>query len=349
MFNVNLLWGRDLSEEIIQGKITILEDELQKGWDVNAPLPRYFHIGVWKYPIMLAIQNNNMESTKFLIKHGAKLSIENENALLYAIQYAESDLVELIAIKMNKRQGKILSFAYSTLCKYKKYHLISILDQSGISINPYGLGALAIAIMEKDFETIDLLLQHGINLNQNYKDQGNPKGNTPLGKAVLSSDLEMITYLMEHGSDPSIPNMSGERPFHLAVLMNKFDLVKLLKQYEPAMLDIVNEMLPTSYLEFVKQGKLEIKDSFVGKIRFLPLEEIFQYWIGRREFLTIAYQVADYPDLILLWDDRKKSVLYYDSEHQIMGDFKASFSEFIKNIDTYMKNIFTDVYVVRRY
>jgi len=63
----------------------------------------------------------------------------------------------------------------------------------------------------------------------------------------------------------------------------------------------------------------------VGKVRFLPKEEIFQYRIGRKKYLVISYQVGDYPDLVILWDDKKKSVVYYDYEHELLGDFNVSF------------------------
>jgi len=107
--------------------------------------------------------------------------------------------------------------------------------------------------MNKDYTTIEELLTYRIDLNQTYKDQANPTGDTPLAYAATCSDIEMISYLIRHGADPLKCNSLGVRLYHLAVQMNKLDAAKLLSEYEPSMLDVVNEILPKAYSEFTNQ------------------------------------------------------------------------------------------------
>lgn len=64
------------------------------------------------------------------------------------------------------------------------------------------MSILSIAVLNNDYEAIELLVTHGANVNiQNRED-----GNTPLHFAAQSNNMTLIKYLIEHGTQVLIKN-----------------------------------------------------------------------------------------------------------------------------------------------
>lgn len=342
------LWLPDPSQAIIDGDIEVLDSELKKGWKINEPLARYFYKGIFKFPIMLAIQYNNLKSVMFLIENGARLDIENEHALLYAVEYSDDKLIQYVVEKGAKGKDSNIAYrVYSLLCKKNRFELIPALVKIGIDINPYGIESLSSAIFNKEFSIIERFLYYGIDLNQCVKTEYNRAGHTPLCQAAFFCDGEMLNYLITKGANPLITNISGERPYHLALQANKLDNARLLKEYEQNLVEdreYIQERLPKDYLDFASKGRMEFVDPNYGIIKFLPLDEICEYRIGKQKQMVISHQIGEYTGLRLLWNRRKRSVTYYDDEHQLYGEFAVSFTGFIHNLHKYLHGIFTDEY-----
>lgn len=351
MYNSDELWSVDLSESIIQGDITVLEDERKKGWNLNLPLSRYYYNGILKFPVMLAIQYNNILSTKYLIENGAKLDIDNEHAVLYGIEYASQDLIDLLVKhKANIKSANIRNRAYIILCKKERFELIQYIDQMGISLNPYGNSALLLAITSNRYDIIEKLIENGIDLNISVKTEYNALANPPLSHAVICCDEKMVDFLIQKGANPWSVNKKGERAYHIALELDKLELAQLLKQYEANTVykqydDNLEDELPKDYNNIVKRIGFNINTKEYGKIRFLDPADICTYTIGKEKMLLLSPGLQEYPDVKILWTNKSCTVAYYDSEQKEYGEFGTTFAEFICDIDKYVNGIFRNAYL----
>lgn len=350
MYHLEELWSNDLSEKIIQGDTESLEKEIDKGWNVNEPLSKYFLNGIVKFPIMLAIQYNNMNSVKFLIQKGAKLDIDNEHAILYGIEFAGQEVIELLVkSKAKTNHKKIASRAYIILCKRGRFELIPLLNRIGMSLNPYGNSALLSAIANYRYDVIEKLIEYGIDLNLSVKTEYNDLGDPSLSHAAVCCDEKMIEYLFEKGANPWATNRKGQRAYHLAMEVEKEQIAKLLLQYEsvtePEVI-ISEKEIPKDYLMRTKNNGLEIGTKDYGVIRFLEPSNICAYYIGKEKELLLSCGIQNYPDIKILWSNKASTVAYYDCEQKEYGEFHTSFSQFVCDIDKYIHGIFTHEYFI---
>ena len=83
--------------------------------------------------------------------------------------------------------------------------------------------ALTRTVEKQDFETIQVLVEHGANINI-----PNENGETALYLAVEHQNVEIATYLLEHGADPTIENKNGISSQHLAKKLDNPRLSEML-------------------------------------------------------------------------------------------------------------------------
>lgn len=81
------------------------------------------------------------------------------------------------------------------------------------------------AVLKKDFELIEILLKDGESI-----DALNAEGQTALQYAVTINNIsqEMIQFLIEKGANVNVRGKSQNTPLLLAVINNKFEIVKIL-------------------------------------------------------------------------------------------------------------------------
>ena len=131
--------------------------------------------------------------------------------------------------------------------------------------NTTGLTALMCAARWGHFEICELLLQHGANPNIQDEDGNtallaavattqtavcelllskkadpnlsNHDGLTPLLSATWSGNLDICSLLINNDANPSIINKNGWSPLWMASKLQKFQLVKLFKQYDEDSVD----------------------------------------------------------------------------------------------------------------
>ncbi|RLB42843.1 MAG: hypothetical protein DRH12_04585 [Deltaproteobacteria bacterium] len=78
------------------------------------------------------------------------------------------------------------------------------------------------------FETLDVLLEHGANINFQIT-KGPNTGATPLMFAIMANNTEMVEYLLKHGADPYIRDSTGNSAIDYAKKENNMELIELLK------------------------------------------------------------------------------------------------------------------------
>jgi ankyrin repeat protein len=141
-----------------------------------------------KMKASVSIRNNNNETPIYLaaIKQNPKIielflnQVEDSKVLLERANNHDKTLLHLMLNNPNSEiSSKVLDFQ----------------DQKGMSI-------LSVAVLNNDYEAIELLVTHGANVNiQNRED-----GNTPLHFAAQSNNMTLIKYLIEHGAQVLIKN-----------------------------------------------------------------------------------------------------------------------------------------------
>jgi len=76
-----------------------------------------------------------------------------------------------------------------------------------------------------DFETLQLLIETG---SSDVNEASSPAGFTALAVACVWGREPMVQYLLEEGADPSIANLKGATPLHLASKGGHLKVVELL-------------------------------------------------------------------------------------------------------------------------
>src|SRR5437867_3867392 len=59
-----------------------------------------------------------------------------------------------------------------------------------------------------------------VSANPGIINSGDEQGNTPLHLAVLNKYLPLLDWLKDHGADPNSKGLNGDRPLHLATILD---------------------------------------------------------------------------------------------------------------------------------
>lgn len=141
-------------------------------------------------PLHTAIENDDKNAAKLLLKHGAKIdAVHTEPG--YGVYFQSTPLnvairrsnLELVRLLLDRGADVNLGLSVGDL-RYdepKRFH---------------GTTALHLAAQWNQMETAKLLVERGANI-----DAQNHRGNTPLDEAVFDSHYEMVEFLVDQGTD----------------------------------------------------------------------------------------------------------------------------------------------------
>lgn len=142
----------------------------------------------WQTPLAVAASNGNKEIMELLIQNGANVNTidtRGNTPLIRSIREADS----LEAARLLLAAGASASI-------------------NQVSSNDASIGsALHSAVRRGKPEFIELLLQHGADINLRDKDQ-----QTPLALAVISGRTEIVELLIKKGADVNTVNIRGNTP-----------------------------------------------------------------------------------------------------------------------------------------
>lgn len=353
MKRIEELWQYDISQDIIIGDLDVLQREFNKGWNINEPLWKYAKEGEYTLPLMLAIQHNNMKSVVFLVEHGAVLDTDPDHAFIYAMRYADEEIIRYVVnsgAKVKVYSRILNAYDFITQCNRveKIADKIPLAIELGLPIIPYAQHSFYREIKNSNYRIVDIYIKHGIDVNFNKKTNWNPMGDTPLCHVACYGDNRMIEYLINHGANPSIPNKYGKRPYLIALKEGRLENARVLRKYEPngeEPDERVIKKLPKDFLDFVKTGNLmvELTDFYgIEYIEFLSLVDLAMVNFDGRKGILLTREVDNYPDICLIWNTKKKCVSYYEEEHRWYGDFGVSFHLFMEQPGRYIRGIFTN-------
>lgn len=362
------MWQEDLSDAIASGDLSKMEDAFEKGWDVNQPLLR-FYIETFRgtcnwleemrtviFPVMWAIQHNCFESVEWLICHGAKLDMEKPvgnygYAIFHAAEAAlqknvSLEMLRFVVSKGAKVKGKGLTWEifHGILCDAKRTDALPLLVELGADLEA-AMGTVADAAERGEKEMIESFLNVGFDINWHNGKGQNFSRDTILGRAAEYQTPDLVRYLLSCGADPTIRNAKGMTPYDLALQNHKMDNAGILRGLcdpDGEGRRQAQEKLPQDITDYLKGGerRLMLDRDDIGYIDFLALDDVTLLRLARRKCVLLSREVENFGTLWIVWNPARKTVAYYDYENEWYGEFKASFTVFLEEIDKYLTGIF---------
>lgn len=150
-------------------------------------------------PLHLAALNGHVDFVQQLIQHSADVNLQDiygATPLWYAV-YSPIESRDIV-------RGLIRAGAD-----------VNYLNKNEVANDPnhpFGQTPLILAIELRKFDTADLLLQNGANIEIIGQ-----QGTTPLLVAVQNNDLEAVAFLLKHGANPINQGKLGKGPIDLAM------------------------------------------------------------------------------------------------------------------------------------
>jgi ankyrin repeat protein len=151
--------------------------------DKDPSIVRSHH--AYRTPLYFAVRENQIEVTRFLLEHGA-------NPLSLAIG---DSLIDICKDRGYVEMGKLLEESFARIQ----------------NASPRG-EAVAAAIRERKLEKVRSLLDDSPELLH----IGDGRSNLPIHWAVMTRQIEFIDVLLERGADINAARYDGARPIHLA-------------------------------------------------------------------------------------------------------------------------------------
>lgn len=150
-------------------------------------------------PLHLAALNGHADFVQLLIQNSADVNLQDNNGatpLWYAV-YSPVESRDIVRGLINAKAD------------------VNYLNDHDVAKDPsysFGQPALVLAISLRKFDTADILLQNGANI-----EIVGQEGETPLLVAVENNDLDAVSLLVKHGANPSNKGKRDKGPIDLAM------------------------------------------------------------------------------------------------------------------------------------
>ncbi|MGM0376195.1 MAG: ankyrin repeat domain-containing protein [Bacteroidota bacterium] len=238
---------------------------VEKGADVNAKKDDWMQGSFYKWPLDMAMGEDNMEVTKYLIEKGAKIrTVTIDNALrkdrewgmamLEAKESVPSDLL-LSHIDDDELFNYLLDRGADPTSQIERAAgtgsikaLRKLVEAGGEFRDPWNPLEEA-----KNAETARVLVELGADVDRGF----------PVHEAVMDEDAERVRFLVnEAGADINKQDtgrrpIGDQTPMHVAAYRNKYDMLKVLLECKgPHKFNLKNEEGKT-VVDYVADSQLK--------------------------------------------------------------------------------------------
>lgn len=252
-----------------------------------------------KTPLIIAVGNSYIDTTKILIENGANINevdFEGWSALSYAVNNGDIEIAKLLLENKVKIKDELLIAIKSPIVE-SSINMMKLLIDNKANINytdENGFNPLNMAIESGDMELTKFLITNGANVNSLMQD-----GVSLIGYAIAQNNMDLLQILIENGANVNYTNgdswadtplktasrlgldnvvrilltrnadinavdMNGNTALHTAALNSQLSIVKLLLEKNPN-LDIQNKVGNTALHLAVISGNIDIVGELVLK------------------------------------------------------------------------------------
>jgi ankyrin repeat protein len=179
--------------------------------------------GIDGSPLFIAVLNENMETIQLLLEYGADVNIANykgHTPLLIAVIQENAEIVENLLRRDGIEVSQLL--LAKAICKGNLKIIELLLSSYKGDVN----ALLRTAIQAMQMEVVKQLLSHKeVNVNHGAD------GWSPLLSAVIGRDTEAIQLLLEHGADVNLvpEGANGWTPLEHAISTDNENIIDLLR------------------------------------------------------------------------------------------------------------------------
>jgi ankyrin repeat protein/WD40 repeat protein len=228
-------YGNLIHRGVLNGWPGLLEVGLECGLDVNRTMTFVESYGKYVIeqatPLHLASVRGHTDLAKTLVRHGAKVDLQDGDGQLPLHRAANQGNAELVTFliengaEVNVRDNlRNLPLHYAA--RYGHRDVVGILGKQGSIIderNRADQGPLFYAVYGGHLDSVKYLVAYGANIH--IKDN---RGVAPLHEAVSQKHFSVTEYLLEQGAYVDETDTHGRTPLHRAVVTGQPELVDLL-------------------------------------------------------------------------------------------------------------------------
>ena len=231
-----------------KGNLSKVKWMVERGHDVNKKDETYY--GSHRTPLMYAAGEGRFDVVKYLINHGADISMTNDRektALHYASEYGHLKVVEMLLIKgagidvedvdghtpltLAAKTGRsnisldLINYDLKTNVHYEFGHLevVELLLRKGAGIDVEDEDGHRVMMLAAKAGRSDIflhLIDHGIDLNKT-----NVHKRTALHYASEYGHLKMVELLLRKGAGIDVEDENGYTPLTLAAKTGRSDIL----------------------------------------------------------------------------------------------------------------------------
>ncbi|KAK8044020.1 hypothetical protein PG993_004044 [Apiospora rasikravindrae] len=302
------------------------EDQKEPGW----------------YPLIVALEEGHLDCARFLLEAGADPNVVGPGgtALVYGTITQSLDICKLLVEKgasVNDTKNTTwspLGRALWGVGLVQRLETVKFLVEKGANVNssePNGNSPLMFACHMSDpekFAIVDLLLEHGADINHEDEDGFRamhiadawsdvavlrrllsveglelncPKTDiwSPLKMAIRSASTEVVRMLLDKGAEANVHHESQEPPIMVAVRNDKLDVAQLLIE-RGANIGALDEELDDTRWYPLEYAVCEGKDEFIRFLCDNGADKDCRWSDGR----TLVHKATNWPGLPALLEFR---------------------------------------------
>ncbi len=187
-----------------------------------------------KNTLFAAIDNNDLEEVKILIKEGANLEeirkLPPRTVLMRAIEKENLNIVKtLIKAGANVNNSYDSYYPLRVAIEHKNLEIVKLLIKNGANVNAKdkynARTALMTAVSNNSPEIVKLLIKNGANINA----KDDVDGETALMHAVFYGNSEIVRLLIERGADVNLRDKYARTALMQARERGNTEIIDLLK------------------------------------------------------------------------------------------------------------------------
>ncbi len=319
-----------LGNAIMEENVSYLDETLGSDWNLNEPIQFTKHCSA--LAVQLALVENKSQVIDYLLSQNVNLNVPNAPAFVSAVSSLDETLLDkLITAGADIRAKNNAGYdAFDQAVAWEHFDLIPYLVKIGFDMQGHEATALNSAVLNGNIDFVKYAFDNGANINLKF----GISSATLLHTATLKQNLEMIKLLISFGANPTIEDMHGQRPYHIALGFNSAsEITQLIRSIEPVELhdrDIKLQLaksykVPQGLINHISSGALSLKSPKVEKpiLNMLALEDLYEFRRGTKThfwqpstFLALSRnENEDYNVGEIVWCKKKRKVCAVDLEH----------------------------------